>query len=91
MVIATGARYAKSKLSYRPVRALRSGGGCALGVCLVLDRLTPLQIKCETSLLLMCPIIDGHMFVVDAGEVPCGFKAGAIAVLCGMLRTASQF
>ena len=29
--------------------------------------------------------INGHIFVGDAGEVRCSSKAGAIAVLCGML------
>src|SRR5215467_4873730 len=33
----------------------------------------------------------GHMFVGDVGEVPCGSKVGATAVLCGMLRRVSQF
>jgi len=33
---------------------------------------------------------SGHMFVGDPGEVSCGSKAGAIAVLCGMLRRVSQ-
>jgi hypothetical protein len=40
---------------------------------------------------LVCKIINGHMFVGDVGEVSCGSKVGAIAVLCGMLRSVSQF
>ena len=40
---------------------------------------------------MVCKIINGHMFVGDVGEVPCGSKVGAIAVLCGMLRRVSQF
>ena len=39
---------------------------------------------------MVCKIINGHMFVGDVGEVPCGSKVGAIAVLCGMLRRVSQ-
>ena len=35
---------------------------------------------------LVCKIIHGHMFVSDVAEVPCGSKADAIAVPCGMLR-----
>ena len=36
-------------------------------------------------------IINGHMLVGDVGEVRCGSKVGAIAVLCGMSRRVSQF
>ena len=39
---------------------------------------------------LVCKIINGQMFVSDAGEVRCGSKAGAIAGRCGMLRWVSQ-
>jgi hypothetical protein len=39
---------------------------------------------------LVCKIIHGHMFVGDVAEVPCGSKAGAIAVLCDMFRRASR-
>jgi hypothetical protein len=36
-------------------------------------------------------IINGHMFVGVVGEVSCGSKVGAIAVLCGMLQRVSLF
>ena len=40
---------------------------------------------------MVCKIINCHIFFGDVGEVPCGSKVGAIAVLCGMLLRVSQF
>ena len=40
---------------------------------------------------LVCKINNAHMYVSGVGEIPCGSKEDAIAVLCDMLRRVSQF